>query len=79
MEDVYLGMIIKRLNVSIQNYMSHCLAQRPPWDIKDKPVEEKTALLLNSDIANIFFLYEGNHLNFNHYWNILVTKVSKEV
>ena len=77
MEDIYLSMLAKRFNVSIQNYRSHYLSQITPWDFLDKPIDDKTSHLLKSNIADVYFLYEEK--NFKHFWNIFVTHESKTV
>jgi len=74
MDDVYLGMLAKRLNVVLNNYKSHFLSEIPSWDLSKKTLDEKTALLLTSNISDIYFLYEANH--FNHFWNIFLTNGS---
>ena len=74
MEDIYLSMLASRLNVSIQNYRSHYLSQMPPWDCMDKSIDEKTSLLLKSNITNVYFLYENKF--FKYFWNIFVTNGS---
>ena len=71
MDDVYLGMMANRLNVVLKNYKSHFLSELTSWDLKQKTLGEKTALLLKSNITDIYFLYEADH--FNHFWNIFLT------
>jgi hypothetical protein len=74
MEDIYIAMLANRLKVSIQDYRSHYLSQMPPWDFMDKLIDEKTSLLLKSNISNVYFLYENKF--FKYFWNIFVTNGS---
>ena len=74
MDDVYLGMLATRLNVVLNNYKSHFLSEMPSWDLRQKTLDEKTALLLKSNISDVYFLYEADH--FNHFWNIFLTNGS---
>ena len=74
MDDVYLGMLATRLNVVLNDYKSHFLSELPSWDLKQKTLGEKTALLLKSNITDIYFLYEVNH--FSHFWNMFLTNGS---
>jgi hypothetical protein len=74
MEDIYIAMLANRLKVSIQDYRSHYLSQMAPWDFMDKSIDEKTSLLLKSNISNVFFLYENKF--FKYFWNIFVTNGS---
>jgi len=74
MEDIYIAMLANRLKVSIQDYRSHYLSQMPPWDFMDKSIDEKTSLLLKSNITNVYFLYENKF--FKYFWNIFVTNGS---
>ncbi len=74
MEDIYLSMVAKRLSVVLQNYATHFLSELPSWELRDKTIDEKTALLLKSNISDIYFLYEVNH--FSHFWNMFLTNGS---
>ena len=77
LEDVYLGMVAKRLNITIQNYVSYYLLQMPPWEMREKSIEEKTRLFSKTNVANVYFLYETNGKleNFSQQW-IRLTKWS---
>ena len=64
LEDVYIGMIAKRLNTPIRNYAPHYILDR------DASVKDKTNLLARIKITDIYFLYEPEH--FSYYWEIFV-------
>ena len=61
-------MIAKRLNTPIRNYAQHYVLWRD-WSIKDK-----TNVLLNSKMSDLYFIYEPT--DFKYYWDILITNGS---
>ena len=68
LEDVYMGMLAKRLKTSINNYSIHYMG----LNVRELPTMEKTRLLTPAKTEETFFLYEKG--NFSYFWNIF-TKI----